>query len=147
MRADPEGFMAGFKRDLGLEVADDAALASRENGSYAAPLIGLARVMNLFTYRTVADKRCLVHIPYWYTVRRALLEALNGSGLFGRPPSPSRLLGSGIVDWIRARFWEGNAELARRYALPLAELGYPVAKPNRAAERPSRSTALAWLNE
>lgn len=149
MRADPAGFLAGFKRELGLAVEDEdeVALDKRENGSYALPLIRLARGLNLFTYRTVADKRCLLHIPYWYTVRRALLEAANKCGLFGRPPSARRLLGGDVVDWIRERFWQGNAELARRYGLPLAELGYPVAKPNRAAERPSRSAALAWLNE
>lgn len=147
MRADPAAFIARFSRELGVEVDEAAALTGRENGSYALPLIGLARAMNLFTYRTVADKRCLVHIPYWYTARRALLERLNRSGLFGAPPSPRRLLGSGVVDWIRERFWQGNAELARRYALPLAEHGYPVAKPNRAAPRPTRRPALAWLNE
>lgn len=145
--ADPAGFMAGFKRDLGLEVAEDVAVGRRENGSYALPLIRLARGLNLFTYRTVADKRCLVHIPYWYTVRRALLEAANKCGLFGKPPSARRLLGGDVVDWIRERFWQGNAELARRYALPLGEYGYPVAKPNRPIERPTRHPALAWLNE
>lgn len=147
MRADQAAFIAGFAADLGLEVAGNAGVGKRENGAYALPLIRLARALNLFTYRTVADKRCLLHIPYWYTVRRALLEQLNATGLFGKPPSPKRLLGERVVGWIRERFWEGNAELARRYALPLAEHGYAVARPNRAAERPSRSPALAWMNE
>jgi hypothetical protein len=148
MKAGGADFLRGFADDLGLEVDVEAVVRERENGSYALPLIPLARVLNLFTYRTVADKRCLVHIPYWYTVRRALLEALNRTGLFGKPPSARRLLGDGIVDWIRERFWEGNSELARRYALPLADYGYPIAKPNRAAAPPlGRRPAFAWLNE
>lgn len=147
MRADQANFIEDFKRDLGLEVADNAEMGCRENGSYALPLIALARVLNLFTYRTVGDKHYLFHIPYWYTVRRALLEALNRSGLFGPPPPAERLLGGDVVAWIRHRYWENNAALARRFALPLAALGYPMAKPNQPAERPGRHPALAWMSE
>lgn len=147
MRADPAGFIDGFKRDLGIEVAHDTAVDRRENGSYALPLIALARALNLFTYRTVADKHYLFHIPYWYTVRRALLESLNRSGLFGRAPTAERLIGGDVVAWIRHRYWESNAALARRFALPLAALGYPVAKPNQPVERPARRPALAWMSE
>lgn len=147
MKAGGADFLRAFADELGLAVDVEAVTRERENGSYALPLIPLARVMNLFTYRTVADKRCLVHIPYWYTVRRAFLEGLNKTGLFGKAPSARRLLGAEIVDWIRERFWQANAELANRYALPLAEHGYPVAKPNRAVPRPSRRASLAWLNE
>lgn len=147
MKAGGSDFLRTFADELGLAIDVEAVTRERENGSYALPLIPLARIMNLFTYRTVADKRCLVHIPYWYTVRRALLESLNRTGLFGKAPSARRLLGAEIVEWIRERFWQANAELAHRYALPLAEHGYPVAKPNRAVPRPSRRASLAWLNE
>jgi hypothetical protein len=108
----------------------------------------MARLFNLFTYRTVGDKRTLLHIPYWYTVRRFILESLNATGLFGRPPRAERLLGRAVVRWIEARFAESNRRLLDlRPGLPLAELGWPLEADGPLPEPPARGPGLAWINE
>lgn len=124
---DPAGFLDGFGERLGLD-ADRTAIAvqRRRNVSYARPVLQLARFLNLFTRRTVQDKYYLVHIPLWYTVRRKLLETLNGMFGPGFCSSPERLLGRRNIEFIRDRYADTNRRLACEFELPLKSLGYPV---------------------
>ena len=145
---DAAGTLARMKRELGLEAPEAGQERNRQNQSYGALLVPLARLLNLFTYRTVGDKRTLLHIPYWYTVRRFILESLNATGLFGRPPRAERLLGKTVTGWIKARFAASNRRLlALRPDLPLAELGWPLEDGGSLPPPPARKAGMAWLNE
>ena len=70
--------------------------------------------------------RYWIDIPNWYSIRRYILEALNGTGWLGRTPSAETLLGAGEVREIEERFRASNRELAAHTRLPLGDLGYPV---------------------
>ncbi|MCA3255575.1 MAG: hypothetical protein INF91_08165 [Alphaproteobacteria bacterium] len=139
---DRERFLDSFRSALGLEVAP-LPPSPRVNASYGRGLIPLARVLNGFTERSVADKRTLVHIPYWYPVRKRLLEGLATMPLFGRPPSPAALFGGDAVAWLRGTFAADNARLAARMGVDLAALGYALAAPP--APKPQRHPLLAAL--
>jgi hypothetical protein len=128
LRADPAGFLAGFAARLGLALdADPRELAGpRENVSLGRRLLPLARALNHFSARNVADKRVVAPLlPD--RVRRALLEALNRPSLAGAPPDPRRLLGPALADAIAERFAAGNRRLAAERGLPLGRHGYPGA--------------------
>lgn len=144
---DATGTLAMMKGALGIEAPDIGQTKKRQNKSYAALLVPLARMLNLFTYRTVGDKRVLFHIPYWYTLRRLLLESLNATGLFGKAPGPERLLGAKVTCWIERRFAASNRRLlALRPDLRLVELGYPLEEGDPLPV-PARARKLGWLNE
>lgn len=125
-RSDMAGTLAEMQAQLGFEAELGANARKRVNQSYGAALIPFARFLNLFTARTVLDKRTLLNIPYWYTVRRFILEQLNATGLFGKPPRPERLLGKGVCRQIEDYYAASNRRLAELRDLPLAELGYPL---------------------
>jgi hypothetical protein len=135
-------FLDAFARDLGLEVGP-LPPGPRVNGSYGRWLIPVARAMNLFTARSVADKRTLVHVPYWYPVRKRILDGLAASPLFGRPSSPAALFGGDAIAWLRGQFAADNARLAARMGVDLAAFGYALAAPP--APRPTRHPVLAAL--
>lgn len=139
---DPAGFLADYSARLGLE-GPSPDTSRGVNSSYRAALLPLARAMNLFTARSVADKKVLVHIPFWYPVRKEMLAGLNRLPVFGRRRSAERLLGRDVADWIRARFAPMNRELAERMGVDLAALGYAVDAPE--ADRPRRSALLRAL--
>lgn len=144
---DPAGTLSAMKAALGIEAPEAGQERERRNQSYAAPLVPLARLLNLFTARTVGDKRSLVHIPYWYTVRRFVLESLNASGLFGKAPGAERLLGGKVCRWIERHFAASNRRLmALRPELALAELGWPLDE-GEELPLPARDKGMAWLNE
>lgn len=125
-RSDMAETLAEMQAQLGFEAELGARAKKRVNQSYGAALIPFARFLNLFTARTVLDKRTLINIPYWYTVRRFILEQLNATGLFGKPPKPERLLGKDICRQIAGHYAESNRRLAALRDLPLQELGYPL---------------------
>lgn len=122
----PEATIATMAERLGMDVELGGKADKAVNRSYGAALIPLARAMNLFTARTVLDKRVLLDVPGWYGVRRFILERLNATGAFGRPPSPERLLGRDVVRHIEERYAPSNRRLMALRDLPLGELGYPV---------------------
>jgi len=125
-RNDMAGTLAELQEKLGFEAEPGRKAEKRVNQSYGPALIPIARFLNLFTARTVLDKRTLLNIPYWYTVRRFILEQLNATGLFGRPPKPERLLGKDICGHIADYYAESNRRLATLRDLPLKDLGYPL---------------------
>ncbi|WP_395622221.1 hypothetical protein [Sphingomonas daechungensis] len=119
-------FLREFAAELRLNVDwEKVSLEPRLRG-YGAPLAWIARGLNLFTRRSVLDKHYLVNIPGWYRPRRKILEALNRTGLFGKPPKLSDLIGKDAAGKLESHFARDNALLAERRGLPLAELGYPM---------------------
>ncbi len=134
-------FLADYSARLGLAgpVPDDAG--RKVNSAYRRGLMPVARFLNLFTARSVADKRLLVHVPYWYGVRKWGLALLNQSPIFGRPPSPKRLLGASTTAWIQERFAGTNRALSERLGTDLSALGYVVGD-DPPTDRPRRP---AWL--
>ena len=144
LQRDAAGFLARFANTLGLELELAAVPMNKQNASYSRAINALARGLNRFTARTVNDKRYWLHLPYWYTLRRALLEGLNRTGLFGGRAAPEDLLGAQTVAWIRQRYWESNRRLAVLAPLDLAALGYPLDPPRAPVERPRRPNWLRW---
>lgn len=122
---DSGAFLRAFAQRLDLARDSDSPAGRRRNVSYQPWLIPVARLLNLLTRRTVQDKHYLVHIPYWYSVRRWLLEAANRLPLSG-PSSPVGLLSSGTVARINDRYRESNRQLAEEFDLPLERHGYPL---------------------
>lgn len=145
LAADRDALLERMRIDLGLELFDPPRAGRRVNDAYRRGLLPLARLMNLFTNRSIAAKRVLIHIPYWYPARKHLLRQLNRVPIFGRPPSAETLLGTPTLEWIKGRFWENNRWLAERTGLDLRSLGYPLDPPDHVATRPRRSPLLAWM--
>jgi hypothetical protein len=113
-RADPRGFAAAYAARFGLDVDLAHIDWGRRNPSLSRPLLWLARGLNLFTRRAVADKSWLVHIPGWYGLSRRLLRAANASGRFGRPLTTSDLLDRDLANRLRAHFAPSEKLLAAR---------------------------------
>lgn len=145
LATDRDALLERMREGLGLELAPARGTGRRVNDAYRRGLLPLARLMNLFTNRSIAAKRVLIHVPYWYPVRKHLLRELNRLPLFGRPPSPERLLGPKALLWIGGRFWENNRWLAERTGLDLRAMGYPLDPPDHPIERPRRSRLVAWM--
>lgn len=141
---DGEQFLREFCRQLDLTIPQQLDFA-RINSSYGRGLIPVARFLNLFTRRAVADKSTIIHIPYWYPVRRVLLRQLNSLGIFGKAPSARELLGEATFEWIRQRFWQNNQRLQLRMGMDLRALGYAVDPPAEIIERPKRAAILRPL--
>jgi hypothetical protein len=115
-RADPRGFASAYAARFGLEVDLSQIDWSARNPSLSRPLLGMARAMNLFTRRAVADKDWLVHVPGWYRLSRTLLRWANGSGRFGRPLRPGDLIEPDLTAWLRAHYAPGAQALHTRLA-------------------------------
>jgi hypothetical protein len=139
---DRPGTLRRLGHDLGCLLPDGGG--GRENSGYRRGLIPILRFANLFTRRAVVDKVTLLHLPYWYTVRKALFKQLNRSPLFGRPPKPADMLAPETLEWITQRFWRSNRWLAERTGLPLGEMGYPLDPPAVEVARPCASAAFRW---
>jgi hypothetical protein len=123
LRRDPEAFLARMGRELGL-VFDQAAVAhERANRSFGPLTILVARLLGLFTARSVIDKAYLLSIPGFYEVRRPILNALSR---LERPATPETILGSALVEQIRTHYGASNHRLARLRDIDLQGLGYPL---------------------
>jgi len=125
---DAGAFLRQFKARLAIEGGPDSA-GRAVNASYRRGLLPLARTLNLFTERSVADKRVILHIPYWYPVRKHLLARLNRLPLFGSRPTPEELFGADAAAWLRGRFAEANRQLQLRIGIALDRLGYVLDAP------------------
>lgn len=125
---------------LDLDVEWSAISLAPKLSSYGLPLTWLARFLALFSARSVLDKRHLIHIPGWHKARRRILETLNRTGLFGRPPSLEQLVGRDTASWLNGYYAADNRHLVDHRGLALADHGYPM-DGEAAAERP---TAGRW---
>ncbi len=144
IQRDAAAFLARFAGELGLELDLAAVPTGKQNASYSRAVAMLARALNRFTDRTVADKRHWLHVPRGYSVRRLLIESLNKTGLFGQRAAPEVLLGERAVAWIRQRYWESNRRLAKLVPWDPAAFGYPMDAPAHPVERPRRPKWLRW---
>jgi hypothetical protein len=142
---DRDGVLDRMENLLGLVVDRSRLSSQRVNDAYRRGLLPVARAFNLFTNRSIAYKSTVVHVPYWYPVRKHLLRQLNRVPVFGRPPRADAFFGPDILEWIQGRFWANNVWLAERTGLDLGAMGYPVIAPDRQVERPGRPPLLAWL--
>jgi hypothetical protein len=141
---DPAAFIVDFCRTLDLPMP--AHLDQRRlNSSYRAALVPVARALNLFSRREVADKSTLVHVPFSFKAREFLLDKLNQLPLFGPVRSPEALLGRGTTEWIRQRFADSNRALQERMGVNLAELGYATEPPRQPVPRPAGSGLFKWV--
>jgi hypothetical protein len=128
-----------FSAELHLDVDwASVSLAPRLQSS-GLPLTYVARLFNLFTARSVLDKRHIIHLPGWYWTRRQLLEGMNRTRLFGVPPTLERLVGKETARWIADQFVADNRWLAEHRQLPLADRGYPMVLSGAVGVRPQAS--------
>ena len=125
-RRDGMQFLHEYAHALDLDVDWDLVCLKPRLESYGSGLTGLARALNLFTARSVLDKHYIVNLPGWYRPRRKILETLNRTGLFGRPPSLGRLIGRDAARAVEARYAPDNAAIALGRDLPLRDRGYPM---------------------
>lgn len=144
-RRDGIEFLRRFAEELKLEIDWERVSLRPKLAGYGATLAFIARGLNLFTRRSVLDKHYLVHIPGWYGPRRKLLETLNRTGLFGKPPTLRGLIGSEEAGRLEAHFAADNCLLAERRNLPLREMGYPM--PDVQAESIAFSSAAVEMTE
>lgn len=124
--ADSQGFAREFARELELDVDWDAVRFGPVNVTYRRNTVRVAKWLNRFTYRDVADKRHWLDIPGFFRFRGKLLRAFNRTSLAGAKWGSKDLLGPYWADYIERRYAAGNRMLAERCGLPLAELGYPL---------------------
>ena len=141
---DRAAMLARMERELGLVIDGDPLGDRPVNDSYARALLPVVRFANLFTMREAPGKRALLHIPYWYTVRKFLLAQANRLPL-GPRPRAERLLGRQALDWIAQRFWQSNRWLAERTGADLGALGYPVDPPETPVELPAPPAWRRWM--
>lgn len=123
-KADPAAFLRDYAERFSLEVDLGALSFQPVYESYGRRLLPVARAMNRLTARAEPDKRYVADVLPFKAVQRAL-QWLNGTAVAGTPPAPADLLGADTLTYIRERFAESNAALARRRDLPLHAYGYP----------------------
>lgn len=127
---DRAGVIDALERRTGLVIDRERLCNERRNVSLPLPLVRAARVANLFTERTVLDKRTLLNVNGWYHIRRHALESLQKTGWFGAAPAPEQLLGKSIVAHTHGYYATSNRRLAAlRPELPMARFGYPMDAP------------------
>lgn len=147
LAADGAAVLADLQQRVGLTLAADDRPAERINPAYRRGIIPLARAANLFTGRQVANKRTLLHLPFWFRIRWEALEKLNALPLFGDRPRAEKLIGADACRWIERRFAKSNAWLAERIGRDLAALGYGVGSAEVATQQPHRSRLLRWTRK
>jgi hypothetical protein len=141
LAADPRGLLGKMSARLELDLGLAAISWARVNPSYRGALIPIARALNLFTARSVADKRTLIHLPFSYPLRKELIAALNRLPVWGGPPQ----LNPQIMAWIAGRFWQSNRWLAERMGSDLAALAYPMEPPAGPVADPVGPRLPGWL--
>lgn len=123
---DSTAFSHRYCQTLGLQVEWDRVTYESVNDSYCSATMAIARVINRFTYRDVADKRLLFNVPGLYRGRGKVLRAFNNTALAGRTLSATSLLGDKWVSYINDRYGEFNRLIMEELGLPLDKLGYPL---------------------
>ena len=141
---DPQQTLETMERTLGIELPPPSP--RRVNVGAPTRLIPLLRFANLFTRRAVVNKSSLLHIPYWYTVRKALFDRIGRWSLAGPRGDAETLLSPSALAFVAARFAASNRWLAERTGTDLAEIGYPIEAPAEMPSPPKRSPSLAWLS-
>lgn len=146
LKRDARGVLGLMAQRLDLDLPADGASIGRVNPAYRRGLVPIARAMNHFTGRQVANKRTLLHLPFWFRARFEILERLNSLSLFGRRPAAQALLGPTERQWIREHFASSNAWLADRMGCDLGALGYCVEQVHP-TKQPRRSRWSRWTRK
>lgn len=131
-------------RELDLLLGEVEFESRPRNESYRRALLPVVRAANYLTGRGAPGKRTLVHLPYWYAMRKELFRRINRIALFGNQPTPESLLGQPTLDWMAARFARANRWLARRMNVDLRSLGYPLDLPSTPVALPQPPGWLRW---
>lgn len=127
--ADPRAFCAAFAAEHGLTVDLERIDWGRLNPSLAPRQTRILRRLNLFTKRSVPDKRFILDIDDWYERRWRWLARLdNWVGASEQP-----LLTDQLRATIADRFRDSNQALAEAWGLPLGQYGYPLTEGTSAA--------------
>lgn len=139
LRASPDTLLSRFCEDTGLEPVprDSTTRSARQSRrrSYAPWLVQLARLLNRFSDRDVAEKSCWLPLPGGYPLARGVCECL--ARVF--PPRSSakidQILGQSLADRVRDHYRDSNRALAEEFNLPLERFAYPMPiQPRRASE-------------
>ena len=119
----PEAFLATLACQAELEFEGEPPSRKRSNVSFGRFTIAVARLLGLFTSRSVVNKTVLLSIPGFYEIRRLVLKGL---GRFDRAASAKAILGQEHLAGIQRHYVESNSRLLALRGLKLRELGYPV---------------------
>jgi hypothetical protein len=144
---DRVGVLADMQHRLGFELSGEEVPAERVNSAFRRGLVPLARAFNLFTGRQVANKRTLVHVPFWFRARLELLEWLDTAPLFGPRSTASSVFDAATRRWIEQRFARSNRWLAERTGRNLGALGYGVADEDQPVPQPRRAALMRWARK
>jgi hypothetical protein len=144
---DRDAVLADMQRRLGFDLGGKDLPAERVNTSLRRGLAPIARAFNLFTGRQVANKRTLIHVPFWFRARLELLEWLDAVPLFGPRSTASSVLDGATRRWIDQRFARSNRWLAERTGRNLAALGYGVADEEQPVPQPRRAALMRWARK
>lgn len=125
---DNQGFAKRYAAELELDIDWGRVQYQQANPPYQRVPLLLARVLNHFTLRDVADKHYLLNIPGFYRIRGKLMRGLNKLPIAGGQVSSEKLLGKRWIGYIIDRFAESNQQLAAETGLDLAEFGYPIVR-------------------
>lgn len=123
---DNPSFLQQYTERLDLKVDLAALKKSRPNPPYGRGVLPVARLLNRFTYRDVLYKRYIIHLPFMYKLRGAVVKGLNRLPALARPVAAETLLGPENARYIREFYADSNRRLALRTGLPLADLGYAL---------------------
>jgi hypothetical protein len=143
LKTDSAELLERMQQELRFSVANADLCSDRVNAAYRRGVLPIARVMNHFTGRQVANKRTLLHLPFWFRARWFMLERLNSLPVFGGRPNPAALLNARERAWIADRFAAPNAWLASRMSRDLASVGYSIGE-QTPAPPPQRNRLIRW---
>ncbi|MBV9527816.1 hypothetical protein [Sphingomonas sp.] len=143
---DRAGLLAQMQQRLGFELGPAEVSGGSVNSSFRRGLIPVARLLNLFSARQVANKRTLVHVPFANVASRAVLGKLNAAPVFGGKATAKSVIDAAMAAWIERRFEQSNRWLEERMGRDLKSLGYGVGSTEPVAA-PQRSSLLRWMRK
>ena len=145
LASDPNRVLTGL-RDLGLDFPQNVPM-TRVNAAYRKRLMPVARATALFTGRSVANKRTLLHVPFWFKGRLRFLNFLDRSRLLGPRIRASDVLDPQTKAWISAYFSGSNQSLEERMGIDLQALGYPLTQGENDHVQPQRPRWIRWTRK
>lgn len=136
-----------MRHRLGFTLDGAAVSSGAVNRSFRRGIVPVARLLNLFSARQVANKRTLLHVPYANAATRFVLAKLNAVPLFGPAATARSLIDEPTAAWMAQHFAHSNRWLAQRMGRDLRSLGYSVDEPEPAIARPQRTPLLRWTRK
>ena len=140
----PLAVVSVLQQRLVFELSSGDIPVGAVNPSFRKGLIPIARALNLFSARGVANKRTLIHLPYARRATKFILERLNRIPIFGPKSRATSLIDGATRRWIGQHFADSNRWLEERLGRRLDVLGYTVEPPSEPARKPARSRLIRW---